>query len=317
MKLFITLLLIAMLSFSCTTPPPKVFFLNSYHEGYGSSDEITAGIQETLLSAGVDFEVFYMDTKRQYASEYLEDISNKALAAIEIAKPDVIIASDDNAVKYVVAPNFKDGPIPVVFCGVNWDCEQYGLPTENVTGMLEVLPLDNALATLKQIYTNAKTLTILSENTTSEHNNKRILDPLYKNYGFTPTYALVDNYSDWKKAFQKANKTADLIFFVTQGAIKYWNAEDARTFIEKTIKKPVFTADDFMMDYAVLGFTKVAKEQGVWAAEKAIEIINGTSPKDMAVTKNQQARLYINQTLADKIKFKQSTDLAIEFETVQ
>lgn len=311
--LFITAIILA----SCSAPPPKVFFLNSYHEGYGSSDDITIGIQETLAAAGVELEIFYMDTKRQSASEYLEDIAQKAVAAIKAAQPNVIIASDDNAVKYVVAPHFKDGPIPVVFCGVNWSCEQYGLPTENVTGMLEVLPLDHAFTTLKQIYPNAKKLTILSENSTSEHNNKRILDPLYKEHGFEPTYVMVDNYSDWKKAFIKANNSADLIFFVTNGAIRYWNPDDAVPFVAEQIKKPVFTADDFMMDYAVFGFTKVAKEQGLWAAEKAINIINGASPKDIEVTKNQQAKTLINQKLAEKINFIKPANLTINFEPIE
>ncbi len=314
MKLITFLFVIFLLILSCSAPPPKVFFLNSYHQGYGSSDDITEGIQEILSAAGVQFDIFYMDSKRQNSSEYLEDIALKARAAIEAAKPDVIIASDDNAVKYVIAPFFKDGPVPVVFCGVNWSCEQYGLPTENVTGMLEVLPIDAALITLKKLYPNASTLTILSENTTSEYNNKRILDPLYKQYGFDPTYRLVDNYSDWKKAFKKANDTSDLIFVVTNGAIRYWNPDDAVPFVAETIKKPVFTADDFMMDYAVFGFTKVAKEQGLWAAEKAIDIINGASPQDIKVTKNQQSRTYLNSTLAKKIKLNIPASLHLEFE---
>jgi ABC-type uncharacterized transport system substrate-binding protein len=177
--------------------------------------------------------------------------------------------------------------------------------------------LDNAFTTLKHIYPDAKKLTILSENTTSEHNNKKILDPLYKEYGFEPTYVMVDNYSDWKKAFTKANDTADIIFFVTNGAIRYWNPDDAIPFVANTIKKPVFTADDFMMDYAVFGFTKVAKEQGVWAAQKAIEIINGASPKDIEVKKNQQAKTLINQTLAEKIAFKKPANLTITFAPIE
>ena len=298
---------------NCDSPPPKIFYINSYHEGYGSSDDIAEGISETLAAAGAQLEIFYMDTKRQFASEYLEDISQKALKAIQVYQPDVIIASDDNAVKHIVAPHFKDGPIPVVFCGVNWSCEQYGLPTNNVTGMLEVLPLDTAFTTLKKLYPDATKLTILSENTTSELNNKKVLDTLYRNYGFEPTYALVDNYSDWKKAFKKANHDADLIFFVTNGAIKNWNEVDARIFIAKAIKKPVFTADDFMMDYAVFGFTKVAKEQGIWAAEKALEICSGVSSKEIELTRNRQAKTYINPFLAEKIDFVKPADMIVEF----
>mgnify|MGYP006282766805 FL=1 len=309
----ISLFFLALFLLHCASPPPRIFYINSYHQGYGSSDDITAGIQETVATSGAELEIFYMDTKRQTSEQHIEAISAEALERIEHYKPNVIIASDDNAIKYIVAPHFKSGHIPVIFCGVNWSCEQYGLPTDNVTGMLEVLPLDEAFATLKEIYPDAKKLTILSENTTSEQNNKTYLDPVYREFGYDPQYALVDNYTDWKAAFLHANESADLIFFVTNGAIQNWDAEDAKAFITEHIKKPIFTADDFMMEYAVFGFTKVAKEQGIWAAERALEIINGASPRDFPVTKNQQAEIYINTLLAQKIGFEKPANLAVDF----
>ena len=301
----------------CSNQQSLVFYINSYHEGYGSSDDITEGIQETLTEAGVNLEIFYMDTKRQNSPEYLEEITAQALQRINELKPAVIIASDDNAVKYVVAPHFKEGDIPVVFCGVNWSCDQYGLPTANVTGMLEVLPLDTAFITLKAMYPDAQNLTILSEHSQSEQKNKEILDPLYKSYAFEPTYALVGNYSDWKTAYTRANQEADLIFFVTNGAIKNWNEADAMAHIQQTIKTPIFTADDFVMDYAVFGFTKVAKEQGVWASQAALTILAGTSPADIPVTKNQQAETYLNETLAEQLGVKIPNEFRGEFSRIK
>ncbi len=317
MRIVALLVLSILLFTSCGAPPAKIFFLNSYHEGYGSSDDITEGIQETLSDAGVNLDIFYMDTKRQNAPEYLQHIAEQALQRINKVKPDVIIASDDNAVKYVIAPHFKQGDIPVIFCGVNWSCEQYGLPTENVTGMLEVLPLDSALITLKTIYPQARNLTILSEYSTSELNNKEILDPLYRDYGFEPTYALVKTFSEWKQAYTRANREADLIFFVTNGAIQNWDAEEAKALIQETIATPIFTADDFMMDYAVFGFTKVAKEQGIWAAQTALDILAGTSPGDIPVTKNQQARTYLNDTLAKRLDAEIPSELQGKFTPIK
>ena len=40
-----------------------------------------------------------------------------ALEQIQKFKPELIIASDDGAVKYLVVPHFKGEKIPVVFCG--------------------------------------------------------------------------------------------------------------------------------------------------------------------------------------------------------
>ena len=64
-----------------------------------------------------------------------------------------------------------------------------------------------------------------------------------------------------------------------------------------------------MMPYAVFGLTKVAQEQGRWAARTALAIMNGQSPAEITVTQNQQTRMYMNQTLAHRIKFDLPIDL--------
>ena len=42
-----------------------------------------------------------------------------------------------------------NGKTSVVFCGVNWSAQQYGLPTSNVTGIIEVLPMKENLQQIK------------------------------------------------------------------------------------------------------------------------------------------------------------------------
>ena len=58
-----------------------------------------------------------------------------------------------------------------------------------------------------------------------------------------------------------------------------------------------------MMPYAVLGRTKVAKEQGIWAAETAKKILKGENPSNIPLTKNQQSILWLNTKMADRINF--------------
>ncbi|MBD3274054.1 MAG: hypothetical protein GF372_02020 [Candidatus Marinimicrobia bacterium] len=307
--LLVTTLAASLIFSGCVQEQGKVFYVNSYHEGYSSSDDVMQGIKETLSGSGVELEIFFMDTKRNPGENYIKQKAQEAVDAILTYEPDVIIASDDNAVKYVVEPHFKNGPIPVVFCGVNWSASQYGLPTDNVTGMLEVLPVQQTVNALRNYYPDASTLTVLSENTTSERNNKEILDPVYQELCLTPTYSLVDNFSEWETAFRNANENSDLIFFVTNGAIQNWDDQTARDFIAEHIRVPVFTCDDFMMEFAVFGMTKIAQEQGEWAAETALEIIDGRDPGEIPLTKNSQVEMYLNETLADIIDFNPGADL--------
>jgi len=126
---------------------------------------------------------------------------------------------------------------------------------------------------------------------------------MYRNSGLIPTYYLVDDYNDWMESFAKANMLSDLIYLPTNGAISGWNDEQAVPFVEESIKKPVFTCDDFMMNLCVFGLTKVPKEQGIWVAETVKKIINGVSPSQIPETRNHQSTLYLNMKLAIKIGF--------------
>jgi ABC-type uncharacterized transport system substrate-binding protein len=287
---------------------PRVFYVNSYHAGYGSSDAVMSGIRDTL-GPRVELQSFFLDAKQHPQPEEIKRKTEEALAAIRAFRPDLLIASDDDAVKHLVVPHFKDGPLPVVFCGVNWSCEPYGLPTPYVTGMLEVVPIEEAIRTMQRHYSDLRRLTILSEDTTSERRNSEILDSLYRRLGLQPHYALVQDFESWKDEFVKANNQSDLIYLPTNGAVRGWDNALAARWVLQHIRKPVITCDDFMMPYAVLGLTKVAREQGEWTAQRALEILSGKAPGSIPVASNRQSQVYLNTALASKIGFVPNPDL--------
>ncbi len=296
--------LLLVLFFSCSPQQEKtkVFFVNSYHQGYGSSDAVMEGLFSTLPGDSFKIAKYYMDTKRNSSMEYIQETVDRAVDSIRSFKPGILVACDDNAVKYLVVPHFKNKELPVVFCGVNWSAQKYGLPAENITGMLEVLPLRKLLTSMKEAYPDASNLLVLTENSTSAWNNKKLLDTLFHNTGFQKVeYELVDSFSTWKKKFKKANQEHDLVYLPTNGSIKNWDQDAAVDHVRDNIKVPVVTCDDFMMPYAVFGLTKVAREQGEWAAKTVMEISNGKRPANIPLARNQQSEKWINKALADSI----------------
>jgi ABC-type uncharacterized transport system substrate-binding protein len=302
-KIIPALLLILFFFWSCDIQNrSQVFYINSYHEGYGSSDDVMAGIKE-VLGDKVDLRISFMDTKRNSDPGFIQNKVKEIINEIEVYQPDVIIASDDNAVKYVIEPHFKNGKIPVVYCGVNWSADQYELPRAHVTGMLEVLPFIETVEAVKQSLPVIARLTVLSENSDSERKNKEVMDGLFKELELEVTFSLVDDFESWKSQFIHANASSDIIYIPTNGAIKNWDVKEAKTFVKEHIQKPVITCDDFMMPYAVFGLTKVAKEQGEWAAQTALKILQGAKPADIPITENRQSQAWINTTLAEKVGF--------------
>lgn len=280
----------------------KIFYINSYHDGYASSDDIRDGILETLEREAIDLEIFYMDTKLHPENAQVEAKVEKALKKIKKFIPDLIIASDDNAVERLVVPHLQESGIPIVFCGVNWSADQYML-SKNVTGMLEVLPLRETIQTVRNLNPDIRRIAVLSENSTSERNNSQLLDTLYQNLGMKVEYHLVDDFEHWKKAFKEVSISSDLIYMPTNGAIRNWNREEAMVFVEQNLNVPTITCDDFMMDYCVFGITKVAREQGEWAAQTALRILNGTPPSEIPYSRNNMVHAYLNKKLADAMGF--------------
>lgn len=284
--------------------PKKIVYINSYHYGHPSSDEIMEGFMQHVPTDSFNIYSWYMDTKRNPSEEYIEKKARELLDSIRFVNPDILVVSDDNAVKYIVAPNLEVLTMPIVFCGVNWTDKDYHLPHDKVTGIIKILPIADAVQLLQSYYPSAKKLLVLNENTTTSRKEVEILDTLFQGLGLSATFKLVDNFQDWKTAFADGNTEFDMIYISTNAAIKSWNKDEAEEFICANIKVPVITCEDFMMPYAVLGVTKIAQEHGIWAAATAKRILLGFSVENISVTKNKLSNKWLNQTMAEKIRFK-------------
>jgi ABC-type uncharacterized transport system substrate-binding protein len=282
----------------------KLFYVDSYHPGDAASDAIVAGIYEVVADSKARLDVFFMDAQRYPQAESIAKKVEEVLATIRDIRPDVIIASGNTAVEFVLAEHFKDGPIPGVFCAVNWTCEPYGLPTENATGILEIPPVRETLAVLKQHSPDGKRVAVLSGDSSSQPRNEEALDAIFFECGLTATHVSAKTPDEWKAQFAKANAEADMIFLTTNQGIENWDEADVKAFVGEHIRVPVVTCDASMMKVAVFGLSAAGREQGQWAAKTALRILRGESPAKIPVVRTDQATAYINTTLADRVGFK-------------
>ena len=292
---------------SCVQPgieKKRVVYVNSYHSGFPPTDEITSGVIENLPADSFEVFTHFMDTKRNPSLEYIMNRAEELLDTIKIEKPDLLIVSDDNAVKYLVEPHPQDIDMPIVFCGVNWSAKQYDLSEHNSTGILEILPVFELMQTMKSYYPSMQNVLVLNENTTTSRKTKPLLDTLCNSLGLIVTQELVDDFDSWKAVFKDANQSYDIIYLQTRGAIKNWNHEEAIRFIDQHIKVPLVTCESFMMPYAVFGLTEISKEQGVRAAETAKKILKGASPANIPVSRNTMTGIWLNTRLAEMIHFQ-------------
>nr|WP_319494024.1 ABC transporter substrate binding protein [uncultured Desulfobacter sp.] len=284
----------------------KILWVSSYHQGYEANDAIEAGIRSQLNGLPVVLQTFFMDTKRNNTASHGQAAAKKALSIIERFRPDVIIASDDNAQKYLVVPYLKEKSIPIVFCGVNWDIHQYGYPTDNITGMIEV-DLAQQMYDLMKSYAAGDKIGFLSGNVEAERKminiyNKRFFHGRLKPY-------LVESMAEFKQSFLQARQDVDMLYIYNYTGIKDWDPDDAELFLSRHTRIPTGSHNDFMAPFVTFVAAKSLEEHGRFAADAALQILSGVSPAKIAVIENKEVELYVNMRMAKAASFVFPVDL--------
>lgn len=282
----------------------KCLYVASYHEGYEWSDDIEASIRASLIGH-CELRKIDMDSKRNKSLESIFKATNSAIKIIEEWQPDVVITSDDNAAKYLIAPHYKDDPIPFVFCGVNWTVEEYGFPYSNVTGIVEVAPVRTMLEEAFKISAQQKSgmgrkAAFIGGNTISEKKNFNRIKTEAKELNIEIEAIYASNFLQWQNALQKSAEY-DFTVMGSNAGIEDWDEDEAtRSALELATKVSV-TTDKWMMPFATFGFTKLAKEQGDWSAAVAIKILQGTDPADIPLASNKKWDLWVNESILSKL----------------
>jgi len=273
----------------------KIFWISSYHQGYEANDDIERGIRFILRDSGIQLQTFFMDTKRNDSEEFGRKAGLDAMAQIKVFQPDVVIASDDNAQKYLVVPFLRNTEMPVVFCGVNWDASAYGYPAPNVTGMIEV-DLTSEMLKHMRAYARGTRIGYLSGDVDAERiivdiYNRRFFNGAMKSY-------LVDSMAGFKAAFLKAQQEVDMLYIYNYTGIRDWNRLEAELFLARNTRIPTGSHNGFMSPFVVFAVAKSLREHGEYAAQTAIRFLQGERPADIPLTENRKAELFVNLRMA-------------------
>jgi len=100
-------LMLANLAHSKDLSSRKVLLIDSYHTGYAWSDGIIDGVKKIAAKEKLTLFIHHMDTKRNGTIDFKHKAGLLAKNKIDNLQPDIVIACDDNASKYLVAPHFK------------------------------------------------------------------------------------------------------------------------------------------------------------------------------------------------------------------
>ncbi|MDM8545208.1 ABC transporter substrate-binding protein [Candidatus Venteria ishoeyi] len=306
-------IIITVYLFTCFTPAvyaqnaKKILFINSYHQGYAWSDGIIEGVRSVLdnptlktqFKQGLKLEMIEMDTKRNHDEQFRQKAALRVKNKIESFQPDVVIAADDNASRYVIKAYYQDSDLPFVFCGLNWDSSIYGFPYKNVTGMEEVSLLPQVLNHLKTYAKNKKSIGFIAGNAETSRKELKYHHKLF-NIQYDKVY-FVNSFAQWKEKYLQLQDEVDMLMMLNHAGINDWDIEAAKHFVEKNTQIPSGTMNKWDMPYAMLGITKIAQEQGRWAAHASLKIIQGIKPREIAITQNTEGKLILNMRIVNKL----------------
>lgn len=285
----------------------RILHIDSYHRGNQWNDRIADAVRDTLAGTGVELKIIHLDTKRHQSDEFGREAGLRAKEIIETFDPDVVTTSDDNAARFVIMPYYRDGDVPFVFCGLNWDAATYGLPYANVTGMVEVSPIPQIIRLLRG-YARGDRIGYLTENTETK---RKELEYHKKLFGieYDKVY-LVDTFAEWKDAYLRAQQEVDMLIILGVAALADFDENAARELAETRTEIPSGTDFAWLMPFTMLGVGKVPEEQGRWAARAALKILDGVPPSQIPLTYNREGKLYFNRNIAAQLGITEYPALA-------
>ena len=296
-------------------PRPKVLLIQSYHAEYEWCAGINRGVRRALAPLDTQLEVLYMDTKRHPQEEMKQKAGQAARDLIDRWQPDVIIAADDNAQKYVTSHYVGREKPRIVFCGVNAELPAYGFPAPNVTGVLERPHFAQSVAYLRKLVPAVKMIAIVSDDTETSDGAIACMRKEKTDCQIV-SIARPSTFDEWQREITRCQDQADAIAIFNYHTVKDpttgtvmepktvmgWTAANSRIPI---LGFQIFTVDDG----ALCGYLESAVEQGYKAGLMAVEILNGKSAGDIPILTALDGQSMLNLRAAEQLKIPVPAEL--------
>lgn len=290
----------------------KVLVLHSYGPDFvwvqNLNKGIVKGLDEERFYDGrnTTIDYLYMDTKRKASESWKKQISEEAINYIHKMRPDVVIATDDNAQKYVVA-KFLDSSVPFIFAGVNADPTTYGYidsmekPGHNVTGSIERERFEQSIRFLRRLKPDINKIAVICDGSPTGKAVVGRVKNVAPSAGVTISASLqTDDFNQWQQFVRDQQKKADALLVVLYHTLKDERGKNISpdTVLNWTVKNnhlPDFgfwswaVSGGLLCSEAISGY-----QQGYYVGTIAAYVLRGQSPREFAVGMPQRGEPCIN-----------------------
>jgi len=307
--------------------PPRVFVVNSYDpETFLWTAEILRGLDIAFDEADLG-EVRTMRTLDAYANpseDRLTDIAAGILAEIRSERPDVVVCTDDDALR-LVGMELTD--VPVVFNGINAIDDYLGTdrigslfyPGANVTGVYQTIYFDESVDLLRQLRPRARTFAALADETTTGNALLRDLEQRAPSLSLD----LVDRVNssrlaDWSAALERWSGTVDAVFVLSANRLydgdRQMSEEEAHEWLFDNSDLPEMACWAYQIEGGLLvSATDDGENQGYYAGIKAVQILQGQTPGRISITAPPSGVPAVNVRRARRLGLTIPPNLLMQF----
>ncbi len=303
-------------AFSQNTEKKKILILNSYHNGFKWSDGIMTGIKDVLIDEEENPVVYieYMDTKRISDETYLQKLYELYQYKYRDYQFDIIIANDNHAFDFLQKYHQQlFSHTPVVFCGVN-NLEDSMLEEEDLfTGISEEADFRGTIDIALQLHPNTKHIFSVVDRTTTGMALKRMIQKMIPYYRDTVQFDFLENMSIDELEKHAGQLSGDsIIFFLStykDNLGHYVSLSEGNKLLSNTTQIPIYGSWNFLLGQGIVGGKMISGyEHGKMAGQLALRILDGESPADIPVIKENQNKYMFDYNQMQRFNI-QLTDL--------
>ncbi|MHC1719488.1 MAG: ABC transporter substrate binding protein [Clostridiaceae bacterium] len=274
-------------AFAHTSAGKNVLVIHSFDEHYKWTRNVNSGILSALES-GRHVYTEYMDMKKINVEGYYEDLLRFQKEKYQGITFDVIICSDNEALKYIM--NYGKeifGNTPVVFCGINDFNSSVIKGYENITGVVENCDFRETIDGILKMQPGINTIFVLSTNSLTSSLQKKEVEALTVN-NKDVDFIFKDNLAeDRLKDFNVYSHDNTAILMLAD-PVSFNGTPVPLDLIEPDIingvELPVYVLYDFVMGNGYIGGKVVSGyNQGSTAGIMAEKILKGAKASDLPV----------------------------------
>jgi len=288
------------------TANKKILVINSYHRGYLWSDRIMEGLEDSL-SKLKNTEVYYefLDTKRIYSREYMENLTNIFRLKYQKSRFDAIVVSDDNGFNFVLGIHdtvFKKAP--VVFCGINDYHPSMIKGYANISGVSETYDAFETLKAARHIFPEKNLYISVADKTKSGLIDQKLFLSAMRKMDNRIRYEVWDSLSveELEDKIQKIPDNALMIFtgFIRDKQGVVVPQERTKKILSKS-NVPVFGRQEWLMNDGLFGGMIVSGFfQGKTVAEMVKRVLEGEDINKIPVEMKSANRYIFDHNIMEK-----------------